>query len=608
MHRDFSPLRGSRMRAAGSLAIAMLLVSCGGGGGGGSTTPVVMTTPTPTPTPTPAGSVPASAFTCPTSDGTSAVARTGSTGEALTRMKPRHSTNRQTVSGLLAVTYDRSAANATTPAVAAREQNLGATLVQSLDFPHTGVVTRVLSVPAAKAAAVQATLRSQAGVRSVSMTAVRRASKVTVPFFPNDPYFNGFTAAQNGIAANAGAPATNADPPYFEVANVPGQWDMHAIGLEYAFGYSQATNGSTMTNAAAFGSASIKIAVIDTGADTLHPELAGKVAIQRCFITNLSGVQSKSNFVTDPDGHGTNTSGIAAENTNNAFGFTGSGGLVSLVEYRVFPTPDDTCVGNSGDASCDSGTNDIASAILDAIAQHVNVISMSLGGDGCTNGQDSDMTEGTAVAEAIAAGITVVAAAGNDGTTGSAAALEAPACDPGVIAAGASALGDGSPNGTNANGSPGSAGNPLEYVASYSNVGSPAANLHSASAWGIVAPGGDPAGNGDNDDLHWIENIWTSTPFMSSGSDISFAGNCAADYAHLGGIDCRTLIAGTSMSTPHVAGAAALILSVSPGMTPVQVKALLCSTADDIHDPHEGCGRLNIYRAMATVLNDPVLP
>jgi hypothetical protein len=572
---------------------------------------LVVATPSPSPSPSPSATASPSpaptdsadvAFTCPAT-GTASFARSFGTGEATHRRMRTASAASTPATTLLAVTYARATAAGAATHIADRERALQANFVGSYDFAAKGVTIRVVAVPSAAAAHVQSALGAESGVESVSVTGAQRyASRVTTPYYTNDPYFNGFTPNVDVL-------------PDAESASVPGQWDMHAIGLEHAFGYSQAGNGSGIVNPSALGSTGIKIAIIDTGEDADHPELTGQIAYQHCFISNTSGVQSSGSFSTDEDGHGTDVSGIAAAAPNNSLGFTGAGGKAEIYGYRVFPTPDNNCANEgTSDPQCSASTVDIAAAINDAVAQHVNVISMSLGGGGCTSGGvDTDPVEGAAVANAIAANIIVVAAAGNSGT----ASLSAPGCDSGVIAVGATSLDDGQPTGTtrytSSAVSAASSGNPVEYVASYSQYGSPAAALHSANAWGIVAPGGDPS-SGDisgmsTDDLHWIENIWTTTPFGGQG-DANFAGECAADYNSTSGtIDCRTLIAGTSMATPHVAGAVALILAVAPGyQSPAGMKTLLCQTADELNDTHEGCGRLNVYHAMATALGDSVYP
>jgi subtilisin family serine protease len=495
----------------------------------------------------------------------------------------------------VAVTFDARTALGMRTAVAARAAAVGATLTSRFTFARAGLETHVFAVAPARAAGVMAAFRALPGVQRVGITATRRyATAVTAPYFTDDPYFAGFAST------NLGAPPTFEVEPLVESADVPGQWDMHVMRLEWAFAYSQAANGSGRSAPGALGSSSVKIAVIDTGEDTTHPELAGKIVYQRCFISNPENVQSTSDFTTDGDGHGTDVSGLAGAASNNGFGFTGAGGAAVLYGYRVFPTPDNNCLTpKSSDAQCGASTHDIAAAIEDAIGQHVNVISMSLGGGMCTDGDDPDPLEGSAVADAIAAGIIVVAAAGN----GSGPPVVAPACDPGVLAVGATAIADGAPNGSGRSG--GSSAAPFEYVASYTDYGSPGAAPRNPAAWGIVAPGGDPANDMDGDDLHWIENIWTSTP-----ANANFAGSCNGDYpSETGTADCRVLIAGTSMSTPHVAGAAALILSVAPQyQSAAAMRALLCGTAADIGDPNEGCGRLDVYRAMATALSDPSVP
>jgi len=595
------------------VALAALVSACSGGG----TSPKVTPTVTPSSTPTSGGST--DAYTCPTSDTDTVTASTGIGGlgslGAARRMPSLGRGPTAITPGRLAVTYSLSSLATSRAALVSRESALGTQLIREFDHTHLGTATRVLAVPVRSMASVEASLRAQLGVQSVAVVGYHRYPQtITKPYFTNDPYFTGFAHPVAEPNTSAIPPATYEVGPYEEGPAVPGQWNMHVIGLEDAFAYSQENNGSAVVNGKAVGSSSVKIAIIDVGEDATHPELRSKIVYQRCFITNPSGVQSTSNFTTDENGHGTDVAGIAAASTNNALGFAASGGAASIYAYRIAATPDDTCLPPSTpDAQCNIDFNDIAAAIEDAVARNVDVINLSLGGSnsesvstGCTNGQDSDTVEGSAIADAIAANIVVVAAAGN-GTTDSALGtegVEAPACAPGVIAVGATSLADGQLNGTNT--SSGSSSSPTEYVASYSDFGSPGASLRNANAWGIVAPGGDPsdASGGDQDYLHWITDIYTTTPL-----DSSYAGDCQEYPSSANSSDCNILIAGTSMASPTVAGAAALIIAVNPTYkSPTKMKQLLCSTADDIGDSKEGCGRLNVYRAMATAVGDRSLP
>jgi subtilisin family serine protease len=545
-------------RIAGFVLAGALVAACGGGGGaggiGGGGGGVI---PTPPPVFGPYG--------CPTAAGqapSSVAAISGS--ETARHAFSRGSATAVYVPDAVAVVYSKPVLESGRALVSQRESALGASLVGENDYPRLGITTRALRVDPARVTQTMVSLRAQPGVQRVSRIVFLRASTVTNPFVTNDPYFKGF----NGTSA-----------PYFETAAIPGQWDMHAIGLERAWGYSIVGN-STVNNPSAVGSPSIKVAIVDTGQDTTHPELAGKIVRQGCFITH-NGVQSTSQFTNDPSGHGTDVSGIAAATTNNTLGFVGVGGNVSVMLYRVFPAPDSSCDGGAPDNQCFLDTRDVASALNDAVANGANVVNFSFGGAG-----PDDAIEGPAIANAIAHNVIVVASAGNEGGT----SLDSPASDPNVIAVGATGLLDSGPI--------------TEAVASYSNYDPTHSGVRSASAWGIVAPGGNAASGSDSDDLHWIENLWTSTPFSAAD-----AGNCGSDFGTASVADCRTLIAGTSMSSPHVAGAVALILSVAPQYgSAAAMKTLLCQTADDIADARQGCGRLNVYRAMAKALNDPNLP
>ena len=137
--------------------------------------------------------------------------------------------------------------------------------------------------------------------------------------------------------------------------------------------------------------------------------------------------------VQDTNGHGTNVAGLATAVTNNGYGFAGVGLRdVSAGVSRVPPATaaTDCQVADSGDESL---------AIRDAVANGASVINLSIG---APQSGGSDPAERDAVAFAIANGVVVVAAAGNEFAKGDGNELEFPAAFPGVIAVGASAVQD----------------------------------------------------------------------------------------------------------------------------------------------------------------------
>lgn len=516
-----------------ALAVVFTLTACGGGGGGG--TPPVATV---SPTPFPGGSPPSTqSLSCPSSASSAQSFASAPAGTAtFSRMTPRASGLPGFVPGAIAVTYRVSARTSDLERAA---RTLGASRRADLTFDALGLRTRVLSVDPSRTDAAMVQLRSAQGVESVSRISYRHLQTVS----SNDPYYIGF---------GPGAP-------YYESASEPGQWDMHVMHVSTA--WNDVTSSAPVTGA--------PIAIVDTGVDVNHPELSGgKIVRTQCYVTYPSSAsQSSGPFVTDTDGHGTDVAGIADANTGNGLGFASPGFSAPMLAYRIFPTdPSAGCEGSTS-AQCESNTFDEASAINDAVAHGAKVINLSLGSTGPCSSSDPEYQ---AIENAIAKGVVVVAAAGNESKS----ALDCPAADPGVIAVGASTLDD--------------AVSPAkEAVATYSN-------FVSGTSGGryMVAPGGDPSGSRDNDDLHWIENIYSSTAVQP--------GTCTPDNGSSSATaDCRILIAGTSQATPHVAGVVSLILAARPGYSPVQVAAALCNSATDISDSKQGCGRVDAAAAVA---------
>jgi subtilisin family serine protease len=154
------------------------------------------------------------------------------------------------------------------------------------------------------------------------------------------------------------------------------------------------------------------IAVIDTGADFRHPDLAGRIAKHRDFVDS-----DARGFV--DDAHGTAIAGAIAANANN---HTGMVGIAPQARLHVLKA----CwhVEPEQPARCNSFT--LAQALSHAIEAGVDIINLSIAGP-------ADTLLSRLVEQAISDGIVVIAAAPADNR-----AAGFPAGVPGVIVAAAS--------------------------------------------------------------------------------------------------------------------------------------------------------------------------
>ncbi|HEX7048100.1 MAG TPA: S8 family serine peptidase [Gammaproteobacteria bacterium] len=296
--------------------------------------------------------------------------------------------------------------------------------------------------------------------------------------------------------------------------------------------------------------AGIRVAVLDTGYRP-HADLAANIVggydfISDTFVANDGG--GRDSDARDPGDwmsagecgggyppqdqgsswHGTHVAGTIAAVTNNGTGVAGVAYGAEVVPLRVL-------------GKCGGLTSDIADAIVWASGGAVSgvpsnphpadVINMSLGGGGSCSA-----TTQSAINTARSNGAVVIVAAGNANTNAS---NSNPANCNGVVTIAA----------TNRDGG-------RSY---YSNYG---------SVVDVAAPGGELT---QSTSIHGILSTFNSGA-SSPGSDT------------------YTFYQGTSMATPHVAGAAALIMSANTALTPDDVEIILKNTARSFPATCSQCG------------------
>lgn len=154
--------------------------------------------------------------------------------------------------------------------------------------------------------------------------------------------------------------------------------------------------------------AGVKIALIDSGVDAEHPELAARLA-ERIDVTG---------FGLSADRHGTAIAGLIAGEANNALGAFGMAPGATLISIKACEAESKHAV----EARCWSST--LAKALDAALERDARVINLSLGGP-------RDRLVGELIDAALALARLVIAAAGNGGPD---AAPAFPAVHPGVIA------------------------------------------------------------------------------------------------------------------------------------------------------------------------------
>jgi subtilisin family serine protease len=293
------------------------------------------------------------------------------------------------------------------------------------------------------------------------------------------------------------------DPLTYEIdpsTGVPYEWAFDAVGVDQALNLTR-------------GDPSILVGVVDSGVASV-PDLTGKIA--ETFWDHSAAVSA-----VDTLGHGTFVSSIIAARNDDGSGLAGFCGACRLAVFKASPL-----------------TNvEVAEGIQTLTDAHVRVLNLSFVLD------KPSQPVIDALDYALAAGVLVVAASGNDGSR----TVDFPASalqPPSGVAAGGLAVGASDASGRRA---------------SFSNWG---------SQLSLLAPG--------TFDSQCTSGIIGAIPAMAL--DFEDSGDCALTVTHANGVR-YAYASGTSFAAPEVAGVAALLWSLKPSLTSVQLATVLEQSA-----------------------------
>lgn len=321
-----------------------------------------------------------------------------------------------------------------------------------------------------------------------------------------------------------------------------------------------------------FNGSGIGVAIIDSGVTPWHDDLSNAAGAQRVvrFVDFVNGAQTPY----DDYGHGTHVAGIIAGNGFDSNGArSGIAPGANLIVLKVL------------DAQGRGHLSNVIAA-LDYAVEHrselnIRVVNVSVA-SGVYESYDLDPLT-LAAQRAVAAGITVIAAAGNNGRSAAGhtqyGGVTSPGNAPWVLTVGASSH-------------MGTVDRADDTIAAFSSRGPGAIN--GGAKPDLVAPGVG------------IESLANpNSALYSSASAYLLSGTVGTSYLPY------LSLSGTSMSAPVVAGTVALMLQANPLLTPNEVKAILQFTSQvyPSSDPlTEGAGFLNTKGAveLANYVGDPL--